>query len=355
MSIDFIDSLTFLTEDQCRVLREQDLTAPEDFAHITISRLEAAPFSLTTGKASKVLRAAKVPTSGAPVVNNSHITVTHAGAPDTATRIDKALAGARDDVASASLLVELGVALVVLAADDKIDVEATKAMRQHVAAGAPSGATWQGQRIAETATLSTPPVWCSPRTGQPLQAGKDEITDTAWGELKLDGLREAAFGYEQGMFANMPDTFVWKQMFENGLGIRDKIRTRMKALNVTPESMDRVVVFRRQAAPRGDLGHDAVGQAVPLGRVGLSSNLSSLLLRLFSGEEMRRLLRYLPDGDAIMAALPGANASPASLAMEAATYLQRHGLINRDLRDRLVAARPRWVDDIDRVFSAAGI
>ena len=350
MSIDFIDSLTFLTEDQCRVLREQDLTAPEDFAHITISRLEAAPFSLTTGKASKVLRAAKVPTSGAPVVNNSHITVTHAGAPDTATRIDKALAGARDDVASASLLVELGVALVVLAADDKIDVEATKAMRQHVAAGAPSGATWQGQRIAETATLSTPPVWCSPRTGQPLQAGKDEITDTAWGELKLDGLREAAFGYEQGMFANMPDTFVWKQMFENSLGIRDKIRTRMKALNVTPESMDRVVVFQRQALRNAAQPEPALR---PTGSP--ASNLTSLLLRMFDAGELRRFLGYLPDGRAIVLALPGPTSSFASIATEAATYLQRHGLINRDLRDALVAARPRRVDDIDRVFSAAGI
>lgn len=211
-------------------------------------------------------------------------------------------------------------------------------MRQHVAAGAPAGATWQGQRIAETATLSTPPVWCSPRTGQPLQAGKDEITDTAWGEFKLDGLREAAFGYESGMFANMPDSFVFEQVRANGLGIRDKIRTRMKALDVTPESMDRVVVFRRQA-PAGSL----------------ASNLTSLLLRMFDAAELRRFLGYLPDGRAIVLALPGPTASFASIAAEAATYLQRLGLINRDLRDALVAARPRRVDDIDSVFSAAGI
>ena len=42
MSSDFINSLTFLTEDECRVLREQDLTAPEDFAHVTI------PFATAT-------------------------------------------------------------------------------------------------------------------------------------------------------------------------------------------------------------------------------------------------------------------------------------------------------------------
>lgn len=348
MSSDFIDSLTFLTEDECRVLREQDLTAPEDFARVTVARLEEAPFRLTTGKASKVLRAAKVPMAGTPVVNN--VAITHAEPPSLANRIDAALLAAREDVAAAGLLVWLGVPLVVLAADDKIDVEATKAMRQHVAAGAPAGATWQGQRIAETATLSTPPVWCSPRTGQPLQAGKDEITDTAWGELKLDGLREAAFGYESGMFANMPDSFVFEQVRVNGLGIRDKIRTRMKALGVTPESMDHVVVFQRQAL------RDSAQPGSTLRPAGsLASNLTSLLLRMFDAAELRRFLGYLPDGRAIVLALPGPTASFASVAAEAATYLQRHGLINRDLRDALVAARPRRVDDIDSVFSAAGI
>lgn len=127
MSSDFIDSLTFLTEDECRVLREQDLTAPEDFAHVTISRLEEAPYRLTTGKASKVLRAAKVPMAGAPVVNNVAIP------PSLSNRIDAALLAAREDVAAAGLLVELGVPLVVLAANDTIDVPATKAGRQHLA------------------------------------------------------------------------------------------------------------------------------------------------------------------------------------------------------------------------------
>ncbi len=78
-----------------------------------------------------------------------------------------------------------------------------------------------------------------------------------------------------------------------------------------------------------------LGRAVPLGRVGtgtLISNLSSLLLSLFSGDELRRYLRALPDGDTIVAALPGPNSSPASFATEAATYMQRNGLIRRDLR-----------------------
>lgn len=356
MSSDFIDSLTFLTEDECRILREQDLTAPEDFAHVTIPRLEAAPFRLTTGKASKVLRAAKVPTAGGPVVNN--VSISQAEPPSLTARIDKALALAREDVGQAGLLVELGVPLVVLAADDKIDVEATKAMRQHVAAGAPAGATWQGQRIAETASLSTPPVWCSPRTGQPLQAGKDEITDTAWGELKLDGLREAAFGYREGMFVGMPDEAVFKRIKDDEFGIRTKIVARMKALGVKPEAMDAIVVFQRRIPARADIGHDAIGRTVPLGRVGtgtLVSNMSALLLTCFSGDELRRFLRFLPGGATIIAALPGPTASPLQFATEAVEYMQRNGLIRRDLRDRLVLERPRRSAEIDAVFAAAGI
>lgn len=351
MSSDFIDSLTFLTEDECRVLREQDLTAPEDFAHVTIPRLEAAPFRLTTGKASKVLRAAKVPTAGGPVVNN--VSISQAEPPSLTARIDKALALAREDVSHAGLLVELGVPLVVLAADDKIDVEATKAMRQHVAAGAPAGATWQGQRIAETASLSTPPVWCSPRTGQPLQAGKDEITDTAWGELKLDGLREAAFGYEQGMFANMPDSFVFEQMKANGLGIRDKIRTRMKALGVLAESMDRIVVFRAEP-PRGHIEVDFPGDRRTLKPASLAGNLRALLQASFSADELRRFITHNLGRD-FAACLPSPGVSLAELAFSAAENIIRHGYVNRDLRAALRSERPNRAAEIDAVFAAAGI
>lgn len=347
---DFIDTLTFLDDAQRGALRKQDLTAVEDFTHITVARLEAAPFSLSTGKASKLLRAAGVAGSTA-----TNVTVTHAERPSYGDRIDKALAAAREDVSKADALVELGVDLVVLAANDRIDVEATKAMRRHIASGAPAGATWQGQRLAETATLSTPPIWCSPRTQLPLQAGKDEITEVPWGELKLDGLRDAAFGYREGMFVGMPDEAVFKRIKEDEFGIRAKIAARMKATGTKPEAMDTIVVFQQRIPSRG---RDAIVRAVPLGRVGtgtLVSNLAALLLSLFAADELRRFLRYLPDGDAILAALPGANAAPATLAAEAVAYLQRQGLIRRELRDALIAERPRKVDDIERVFSAAGI
>lgn len=352
---DFIDTCTFLSAEQISTLRSRDLIEAEDFAHVTLARLEAPPFELSTGKASKLLRLAGV--SGTAPVNN-HVTIAHAEPADLEARIDAALEAAKRDPSKAGRLVELGVPLVVLAADDRVDPAATKAMLAHGSTGAPVGATWQGQRIAETATLSTPPVWCSPRTRLPLQAGKDEITETPWGELKLDGLREAAFGYREGMFVGMPDDTVFANLRDNALGIRGKIQARMKALGVKPEEMDAIVVFQRRPAPRGDLGHDAIGRAVPLGRVGtgtLVSNMSSLFLSLFSVDELRRFLRYLPGGDAITKALPGPNASPAAVATDAVEYLQRNGLIRRDLRDALVLERSGRAADIDRVFSAAGI
>jgi len=352
---DFVDTLTFLTDQQRGTLREQDLVAAEDFAHVTLARLEAPPYSLSTGKASRVLRTAGGSTVGpAPVTN---ITVTHAEPPSLANRIDAALLAAREDVAAAGLLVWLGVPLVVLAADDKIDVEATKAMRQHVASGAPSGATWQGQRIASTETLSLPPIWCSPRTQKPLQAGKDEVTEVPWAELRLDGLREAAFGYREGMFVGVPDEAVFRRVKDDELGIRAKIQARMKALGVRPEEMDALVVFQRPVL------HDSAQWRVeprPLGQPRVSagslvSNLSNLLLRIFDAGELRRFLRYLPGGADIVAELPGPDAPPSQFATAAVEHLQRLGLVRRDLRDRLVAERPRRVDEIDQVFSAAGV
>lgn len=353
---DFIDTLTFLTDQQRGTFREQDLLSAEDFAHVTLARLEAPPYSLSTGKASRVLRAAGGSTVGpAPVTN---ITVTHAEGPDTSTRIDMALAAARDDAHKAGALIELGVAQVVLGADDRIDVAATKAMRQHVASGAPSGATWQGQRIASAEALSLPPIWCSPRTQKPLQAGKDEVTEVPWAELRLDGLREAAFGYREGMFVGVPDEAVFRRVKDDEFGTRAKIQARMKALGVRPEEMDALVVFQRpvlrdsaqwQVEPR------PLGQPLRTGAGSLVSNLSNLLLRIFDAGELRRFLGYLPDGAAIVMALPGPNSSAASVAFEAAGYLQRHGLVRRDLRDRLVAERPRRVDEIDQVFAAAGV
>ena len=355
---DFLDTLPFLTPEQRAALRLQDLDTSESFAHITVTVLQAEPIGLTLGKASRLLAAARAGTTATPAPPTINVHV--AEPPDQSTRIDKALQAAHDDPAKIGALAELGVTTpLVLQADDRIDVAQTKALRQHLLSGAPVGQTWQGQRIVTARELATPPVWRSPRTGKPLQAGKDEVSGTPWGELKLDGLRVAAYGYREDMFEGLGEAAVFAGLTDPHGNLRGRVEARMRATETAPESMDTSIVYRpemaktyiRESAPR-DLGPLRGGQP-PGGS--LVSNLTSLLLAMFSGSELRRFLRYRPNGAQIVADLPGENASPAAFAHAAADYLHRQGLIDRALRDALVLERPRRADEIDRVFSAAGI
>lgn len=78
-------------------------------------------------------------------------------------------------------------------------------------------------------------------------------------------------------------------------------------------------------------------------------DLANLLLSLFSADELRRWLRYLPGGDGLSGRLPGVNASPASLASEAVAELERDGMIDEVFWGRLIEERPRRKADIDKV------
>lgn len=78
--------------------------------------------------------------------------------------------------------------------------------------------------------------------------------------------------------------------------------------------------------------------------------LVSLLLSMFSADELRRFLRYLPDGEALVAALPGVNASPAALAYETVDTLIRVDYLREPaLWERLTAERPRRAAEIASV------
>ena len=78
--------------------------------------------------------------------------------------------------------------------------------------------------------------------------------------------------------------------------------------------------------------------------------LEKLLLSLFSADELRRFLRYLPDGESIDRRLPGAHASPAQLVNEAIAVLERDGLlVDPTLWERMISERPRRKSEIDGV------
>lgn len=357
---DFIDTkFTFLTDVQRQLLRDADLDSPEAFAHLTVGELVAAGLKL--GTASKVLVAAGVKSSGAD--GPQTVVVTHAEPPDVSARIDRALQLAHDDPSKAGALVDLGVLQVVLRADDRIDFAATKAMRAHAATGAPVGETWQGQRIADTATLASPPVWCSPRTRTPLQAGVDERTGVPWGELKLDGLRLAAFGFQEQMFGGASDDAVFERLRDPNHSLRGKIEARMKAMQVTPESMDDVVIYQRPR-PRDDLSRSQLrnGSGAPEETVVFSGRplniLNDLFVMLFNEDEVRAFMTDGPDGTRARDALPGRTAPLATVAFAAADICWRWGLLGEQTRGdtmaRLLRVRPRRADDIRRAFAAMG-
>jgi hypothetical protein len=242
MTTDFLTSCGFLSDDQRAALRAQDLDSAAAFKHVTTADLRAEPFKLSIGKASQLLEAAGV----GGTTPTTHI-IQPAEPLDQATRIDRALFAAHNDPTKTGALIELGVLEVVLQADDKLDVMQTKAALAHAAAGAPLGATWQGQRIADVRKLSTPPIWCSPRGDhRPLQAGRDEISDVPWGELKLDGLRITAFGEGEGFFKGMTDEAVFAGM-QPDQKLYQRVVARMKALEVPPESMDQHVIYSRSS------------------------------------------------------------------------------------------------------------
>lgn len=78
--------------------------------------------------------------------------------------------------------------------------------------------------------------------------------------------------------------------------------------------------------------------------------LDKLLLSLFSADELRRFIRYLPEGDKLSAQLPGGTVSAAHFVDGAVTTLDNHGLLaDPDFWTRLAAERPRRKREIDDV------
>ena len=80
--------------------------------------------------------------------------------------------------------------------------------------------------------------------------------------------------------------------------------------------------------------------------------LADLLRSLFSADELRRFLRYLPGGDRLVAELPALGASLAILTQDAVDLLKRQGLIDAALFEGLKAERPRRALEIEQVARA---
>jgi hypothetical protein len=80
--------------------------------------------------------------------------------------------------------------------------------------------------------------------------------------------------------------------------------------------------------------------------------LESLLRKMFSAEELRRFLRYLPEGESLSGALPGPTASLVEVVHTAVELLERMAyLTNPVLWERLVEERGRRRAEIDAVHA----
>lgn len=77
--------------------------------------------------------------------------------------------------------------------------------------------------------------------------------------------------------------------------------------------------------------------------------LERMLLDMFSPAELRRLLRYLPGGDGVVAELPGENVAPVRFVEAVVEVLGKRGMLDATFFDMVRAERPRRVAEIDRV------
>lgn len=84
-------------------------------------------------------------------------------------------------------------------------------------------------------------------------------------------------------------------------------------------------------------------------------DLQSLLLRMFSASEMRRLVSWMPNGDELRHSLPDRTVPPVELASELVDLLSRRDLIKQELFALLTQERPRRAREIEMVARAFGL
>lgn len=348
---DFLENIN-LTPELRRALRGLDMGDPEAVVVLTASEIVAeadkAGFTISLGKAGLVLAKAR------DEVNKQKQVEADRAAVERRIEVQVAAMEHFNKNGHVGTLTAAGLVHVVVRADDKLDTNKTIGLMIDLDRGAPLPAMWQGMRVVPVSQLDVAKILCHPRTGVALQ-GDPGVDDNGvmWGELKLEGLRLAAFGYEQGKFHGMTDKAVFAAL-TNDADLRGDLTTRAKALKVDLTTMDPRIVYAPPSRPR----YEAPAQLTPMRTaqptVGLGPvpRLANLLKAMFSMDEIRRFVRYLPGGQAVVETLPGVNAAPIVLFPAVAESLSSHGMIDRTLRDRLVAERSRRVDEIDAYFNS---
>ncbi|WAS93601.1 toll/interleukin-1 receptor domain-containing protein [Nannocystis punicea] len=123
------------------------------------------------------------------------------------------------------------------------------------------------------------------------------------------------------------------------------------------EAMERAP--RRELSPAPPValntGAEQQSSTSPVPSARAQDALTRLLLAMFSADELRRLITFLPNGDTLSKLLPGVTVSPTQLAHEAVIVLTRHGVIDPEFFKRLADERPRRVAEIRQVALLWGL
>lgn len=357
-STPFLSSLlvTFpgFTPAHASSLYEEGLREAADFAHVTAADVKVA--AQTSGDTMQIVLAGKIKaaaeaaaTSGDGRAVKAAALRTHVG--NLASRdldavtaavdalaalgvthlpVDAMFSAARSQATTAS-----GGAFVVVA-DVALELQEVSAGERHAAI---SAGVYRGLALRSLESFR-PRAYLprSPVSGELLQAGKDWRTGVEWGRLPRARLGLGRWMKLNGMLGGLSDTALLADLETAGPTSTNADAVR-RARGVTDEQIAGLAEGVSTTMPETP--------AIPAGGSSTTA-LYNLLATIFSADEIRRLLSFLPDGKVLVAELPGATASLMAMASAAVEVLQRHGRVDDAFWTAVHAARPRRRDEIER-------
>ena len=346
MSTPFLESLrvTFpgFTSAHASSLYEEGLREAADFAHVSAADVKVA--AQVSGGTMQIVLAGKIKAAAEAAATSNDGRAAKAAA--LRTHVGN-IASRDSDVVSAAVdaLSILGVTHLPVGGTQNAPVVADVALELHdVSAGerhaAISAGVYRGLALRSLESFR-PRAYLprSPISGELLQAGKDWRTGVPWGQLSPARLGLARWMKLNDMTGGLPDAVLFIDVRDNGptSANADDVR---RARGVTDDAL--------AALADDTMSPAAAPPKVPVKHPG-SSGLRGLLLNCFSADEVRRLIRFLPQGATLVAELPGASASLAVTIDAVVDVLRRYGAADDAFWSAVHAARPYRRDEIERV------
>ena len=347
MSTPFLESLrvTFpgFTSAHASSLYEEGLREAADFAHVSAADVKIA--AQVSGGTMQIVLAGKIKAAAEAAATSNDGRAAKAAA--LRTHVGN-LASRDSDVVSAAVdaLSILGVTHLPVGGTQGAPVVADVALELHdVSAGerhaAISAGVYRGLALRSLESFR-PRAYLprSPISGELLQAGKDWRTGVPWGQLSPVRLGLARWMKLNDMTGGLPDAVLFIDVRDNGptSANADDVR---RARGVSDDALAAL-------ADGGTMSPASAPPRVPAKHPG-SSGLRGLLLNCFSADEIRRLVGFLPQGEILVAELPGAPASLTATVDAVVDVLHRHGAADDAFWSAVHAARPRRCDEIERV------